>query len=377
MEPFKNALNEAVIREAAPHLHASWGGFDSERFVALATDGLEALELKARVAHIAGALGRCLPEDWAAACDVLVGALADVDDSDPAVAGETTGGGVSGWMVWPMTSLVGAEGLDAPEVSLPALHALTQRWSAEFAIRHFLLRHPQSTLETLRAWTRDRSAHVRRLVSEGTRPRLPWGIRLAPFVTDPTPTLELLELLKDDPSEYVRRSVANHLGDIAKDHADLAVDTATRWLEGAGEHRKKLASHGLRWLVKKGHAGALAALGFGPAEVRATLSGSPPEVAVGEAVTFELALESTADRAQSLLVDYLVHHVKANGETSPKVFKWTRRELGPRATLTLKKTHPMRVVSTRNYHAGTHRIEVQVNGAIVAGWDFELETPSP
>lgn len=284
-------------------------------------------------------------------------------------------------MVWPMTHLVGERGLDDPETSLRALHALTQRFSAEFAIRHLLLRHPGPTLRALERWTRDESAHVRRLVSEGTRPRLPWGVRLRPFVEDPSPTLALLEALKDDPSEYVRRSVANHLGDIAKDHPELAVATARRWLDGVGPgaatRRQRLVKHGLRWLVKRGDAGALEVLGFGPPQVEATLTGSPARATVGEEVHLEVALRSTARRgqAQPLMIDYVVHHVMANGGTSPKVFKWATRDLGPRATITLKKAHPLRVVSTRTLRPGEHRVEVQVNGAIVAGWAFELVAP--
>jgi 3-methyladenine DNA glycosylase AlkC len=148
-------------------------------------------------------------------------------------------------------------GRDPFEASMKALHELTRRFTAEFAIRPFLIAQEARTLASLMKWTRDPDPHVRRLCSEGSRPRLPWGLRLQSFVRDPRPTLPILEALKDDPELYVRRSVANHLGDIAKDHPDLVLDLCARWLKGASSERKWLIRHALRYPAKKGSKAAL------------------------------------------------------------------------------------------------------------------------
>jgi 3-methyladenine DNA glycosylase AlkC len=378
-EPFKNAINPDKIRSAAGFLAAASPEFDADRFVSLAIDGLDALELKARITHVAQALGRCLPDDWERATAILCGALGQPSDPDASASSESDASGVRGWLVWPMTEVVALRGMAQPEVSLRALHALTQRWSGEFAIRFFLLEHPELTLRTVHAWATDPSVHVRRLASEGSRPRLPWGQKLQPFVDDPSITLELLERLKDDPSEYVRRSVANHLGDIAKDHPALAVEVADRWLTDDPGRRRQV-KHALRWLLKQGDAGAMRVLGYGPASVTVELTGTPALMKVGGALQLQATIhpDPAATAAQDLLVQYAVHHVRADG-TRPdgprtgKVFEWGLKTLEPGKPLNLKKKHNMKPITTRTYHSGTHRVEVQINGERAGQWDFELE----
>jgi 3-methyladenine DNA glycosylase AlkC len=153
--------------------------------------------------------------------------------------------------------LSGNGGRDPFEASMHAQHELTRRFTAELSLRVFLRQEQQRTLDRLRQWTRDPDPHVRRLCSEGSRPRLPWAERIPAFVTDPRPTLPLLEALKDDPDLYVRRSVANHLGDIAKDHPELAFEICARWVAGASEERKWLIRHAVRHPAKHGVKAAL------------------------------------------------------------------------------------------------------------------------
>ena len=259
------------------------------------------------------------------------------------------------------------------DVALALLKDLTKQSSSEFAIRPFLAAEQERTLAVLEEWVGDANHHVRRLVSEGTRPRLPWGKRLSAFVEDPSPVLPLLEALKDDPSEYVRRSVANNLNDIAKDHPDLVVETAGRWLEGASEERRRLVRHACRTLVKQGHPGALEALGYGPPRISLReLTVLTPEVRLGEALRFEVAFRSDADTAQDLMVDYVVHHRKANGTTSPKVFKWKILTLGAGKEHVAVRRHPMKRISTRKYYPGAHFVELQVNGRTMGRASFEL-----
>jgi 3-methyladenine DNA glycosylase AlkC len=212
--------------------------------------------------------------------------------------------------------------IDVPR-ALRCLHALTQRFSAEFAIRPFIAQHPQPTLATLTQWVHDPSVHVRRLVSEGSRPRLPWGQRLQLLVRDPAPTLPLLRALQDDPSAYVRRSVANHLNDIAKDHPELVAQWVHDHRLGASAQRTALLRHASRTLIKQGHAPTLAAWGLGqPLRGQAEPGARPcAGVAIGDTLAPARDAASASEHPQTLVVDYVVHHVRANGSASPKVFK--------------------------------------------------------
>ena len=219
----------------------------------------------------------------------------------------------------------------------------------------------------------DPSAHVRRLVSEGSRPRLPWGMVLKPLVDDPSPTLPLLRTLMDDASPYVRRSVANHLNDIAKDHPYLVEAWLQEHLPGATPQRLALLKHASRTLVKKGHAGVLKAFGVGDKfKGEASLTLSSRRAKVGESLALLLSLQATAKRAQRLAIDYAVHHVKARGDTSAKVFKGWVVELAPGEAREFRKQHSLKPITTRVYYPGLHRIEVLVNGSVVADASFEL-----
>jgi 3-methyladenine DNA glycosylase AlkC len=271
---------------------------------------------------------------------------------------------------------VARRGVEEPERALTFLHAMTQRFTAEFAIRPLIVAHEALVLEHLKRWMHDPSEHVRRLVSEGTRPRLPWGLQLKRFIADPSPCVPLLEHLVNDSSDYVRRSVANHLNDIAKDHPDRVVAFVTRHLPNAPEERRALLRHASRTLIKQGHAAALDAWGHGtPFRGQAELSLSPRRIALGQAVMLEAQLTSTARTPQELVVDYVVHHVKANGETSPKVFKGWRLTLAPGETRVLTRKHNVKPITTRRYYAGRHEIALQINGKDVARDAFTLTLP--
>ncbi len=253
---------------------------------------------------------------------------------------------------------------------------MTKCSSSEFGIRFFLLAAPEKTLSVLNKWTDDKNQHVRRLVSEGTRPRLPWGMRLPLFIDDPAPVVELLEKLKDDEKEYVRRSVANNLNDIAKDHPDLVANIAEKWMIGAGKERKRLIRHACRTLIKNGDKKALRVLGYGAPKLGdAKLEVLTPEVAFGDALQFSLSISSISNRDQLLMVDYVIHHQKANGSTSPKVFKWKSTTLSAKKSLTAIKKHGIKKITTRVYYPGAHRVEVVVNGVSVATADFQLLMP--
>lgn len=373
MEAFKDVFfNPGNIGFLADNLKRSFMPFDREGFLSEVLENLQVLELKQRSEHITRTLKRYLPGDFLQATAILLDCLHP--ETEQELADQRSGEkGVAGWMVMPLCDYVAWYGKEHLEISLAALKEMTKRSSAEFAIRHFLVSHPEVTLEALTSWIGDPNYHVRRLVSEGSRPRLPWGMRLSAFVSDPAPLVPLLEGLKDDSEEYVRRSVANNLNDIAKDHPDLVAELARRWMKGADEDRKKLVRHACRSLVKEGHKGALMALGFGEPEVcLESFRVLTPQVVLGQALEFEAAITSTGKQSQNLMIDFAIHHQKANGTTSPKVFKWQSFALAGGAGKIARKRHAIKPITTRKYYPGQHSVELFANGRSLGILDFEL-----
>lgn len=371
-EPFKNLINEGTVRAMAAQLRRVDSDFPVDRFTRQARRGLDRLELKARAMQICAALQATLPANFAAAAALIEASLgAPPDPSAP--SSDRRDEGRTGWGLWAAGEFVARNGIEQPQRALQALHAITQRFTAEWALRPFIDRHPRLVFATLSRWVHDDSAHVRRLVSEGTRPRLPWGMRLKALISDPSPTLPLLRALQDDRSEYVRRSVANHLNDIAKDHPDLVTRWVHEHLPDASAQRRALLRHASRTLIKRGHAATLEAWGIGrPLCGEARLSLSPKSAAVGGALQLTVALKSSAGVAQPLAIDYVWHRVLADGTLSPKVFKGWSLELPAGATRQLLKRHSLREVTTRRSYAGRHQIELRVNGRSVARAPFRL-----
>jgi 3-methyladenine DNA glycosylase AlkC len=372
LEPFKELFNRALVVELAAQIKRRWRAFDDKGFTAAALKDFQALEMKARAHQIAGALGTYLPADVPKALKLLVSTLRPLDKSGEPI--EDAAAGLCGMVIWPMGEYVAQHGLEHVDESLAALRELTIRSTAEFAIRPFFLHHPKKTMAALKAWSKESNHHVRRLASEGSRPRLPWGLRLKSFIADPAPLLPLLESLKDDPSEYVRRSVANNLNDIAKDHPDLVAGIAGKWLKGASPARQRLVSHACRSLIKAGHGKTLAALGFSdrPRLKVAHFKLATPQVKFGGHAAFAIEIKSLGRAPQKLVVDYVVHHRKKSGGTTPKVFKWKTLLLRPGQSLKLERRHALRPITTRVYYPGGHRIEIMINGRVMRGGDFDL-----
>ncbi|MCR9139231.1 MAG: hypothetical protein NXI27_24750 [Alphaproteobacteria bacterium] len=372
-EPFKNFFNPIMIAQMGEHLARCDRHFDSGAFIKQATTGLETLELKQRSNHILAALEDTLPGKFTAAAELMVAALHPEDGVD--LSGQTMDKeGIRGWAVMPMADYVARHGLDHFDFSMDVLKAMTKRSSSEFAVRPFLDADPDRAMRHVEDWARDVSYHVRRLASEGSRPRLPWGMRLPKFVADPSPILPVLERLKDDTEEYVRRSVANNLNDIAKDHPDLISDIAKKWLSGnPGSQRKKLLRHACRTLIKQGHQETLRAFGYAEPQVSlVSLSLGKNTVRFGQNLQISARLHSETDDTQDLVIDYVMHHRKANGETSPKVFKWKTVNLAGRGDAFIEKTHPFKPITTRTYYGGTHAVELQINGLTFGRVEFEL-----
>jgi len=366
-EPLKNQFGVEIPGNIARMISRSFPAFKQDAFVKDALDGYEALDLMPRGWKIARTLRGYLPVNYPAAAEILIASLGPKLD-------KTEGNGMDTFLYLPHVFFVAEYGLDHFDVSMRAQYELTQRFTAEFSIRSFLERHTEATLALLKDWTKDANPHVRRLVSEGTRPRLPWAPRLREFQKDPRPVLALLELLKDDPELYVRRSVANNLNDIGKDHPSLLVKTARRWMKNATNERHWLVCHALRSAVKRAEPGALAVMGFGgePKVSVGNVTIRPKRVVMGSSVKIAFEVTNTDTRTQRILVDFRVHFMKANGKTSPKVFKLRAVELAPRETVQMGKTISLAEMTTRKHYAGSHKVDVVLNGRTKPLGKFEL-----
>ena len=368
-EPLKLFFSPTLVRRLAADVQRAHASFPASAFVRQACAGLDDLELLDRGKHIARALAARLPPSYPDAIDVLLRSLGPEHASD-----ELVGAGMAPFFYLPHVLYVAERGLDYFELSMQAQYELTKRFSAESSIRPYIEKYPEQTFAVLRAWTRDKNPHVRRLVSEGTRLRLPWAMRVAWLDASPERVLELLELLKDDEATLVRRSVANNLNDLGKVRPDLLAGTCASWLKGASAERRALVEHALRSAVKRGQGDALHLLGYGKKASVAIehVRIAPARVSVGERVAISFALRSTSRTPQDLLVDIAVHFVKANGKASPKVFKLTRSALPPRGLLELQTSVSLAVHTTRKPRAGRHAVDVIVNGKARRIGSFEV-----
>jgi 3-methyladenine DNA glycosylase AlkC len=367
-DTLKGFFSPSLVRRLAADIARVHPAFPERAFVKSASAGLDELELLDRGRHIARSLEAHLPAEYAEAVSVLLRSLGPEHASD-----ELVGAGMAPFFYLPHTLFVAARGLEHFDLSMHAQYELTKRFSAESSIRPYIARDPERTLAVLRKWTADPNPHVRRLVSEGTRLRLPWAARVAWLDENPERVLELLELLKDDPSTLVRRSVANNLNDLGKVHPPLLTRTCAAWLDGASPERYALVEHALRSAVKRGDTAALGLLGYGK---KASVSierirFDPQRVAIGGRVSMQFVLRSTAAKTQELLVDVAVHFVQARG-TSAKVFKIKRVTLPPRGSIELAAGFSLAVHTTRVPRPGKHAVDVIVNGTAYPAGSFEV-----
>jgi 3-methyladenine DNA glycosylase AlkC len=358
-ELLKSFFSPALIHRLAADVARVHPTFPARAFVNQACAGLEELELLDRGKQIARTLAANLPNRYPAAIEILLQSLGPEHPSE-----ELLGVGMAPFFYLPHMLFVAEHGLDHFDLSMRAQYELTKRFSAESSIRPYIARYPDRTFGVLRKWTKDPNAHVRRLVSEGTRLRLPWAARVPWLDAHPERVLELLELLKDDRTTLVRRSVANNLNDLGKLRPDLLTKTCASWLEGASAERRALVEHALRSAVKRGQAEALHLLGYGtkPSVSIEQVRFDPPRVAIGGRVAVSFVLCSKSRAPQNLLVDVALHFVKANGQAAPKVFKLTRITLPPRGRVELQTSVSMAVHTTRRPRPGNHAVDIIVNG---------------
>jgi 3-methyladenine DNA glycosylase AlkC len=361
-EQLKLRFGKPFIKDLSTCFVTVYSKFDTKKFTKFVFDkSWDDLELKERMRHITLGLNTVLPSDYPKAIKIMkkVKKIYKVVDFE--------------MIVFP--DYVEVYGQDHWDVSVDAMEDFTEMATAEFAVRPYIKLNSKKMMKTMTKWSKHKNYHVRRLATEGCRPRLPWAMALPEFKKDPSLVIPILETLKNDPELYVRRSVANNLNDIAKDNPQVVVKLLKKWNKDKSAEMQWLIRHALRSLEKQGDPGTLAILGFSTKTniniEKFKLSRST--IKMGESFGLDLQLSTTQVKEQSLLIDYVIYHVKANGTLKPKIFKWTKKKIQKSSPLKLTKKHSIREISTRKYYAGKHEVHIQINGQIVAKKKFDLE----
>lgn len=341
-----------LLRNVAPQC-------DADRFLTLSHAGLDDLSLMQRLRRMADSLYAVLPEDYPQALTILKAIAPDIKPAFVTLA---------------LADYVARYGLHAFDASLEALKFFTPFGSSEYGVRPFIRADPERALATITHWARDQDPHVRRLASEGTRPRLPWSFHLEALAQNPALAAPILNALRADDSLYVRKSVANHLNDVTKLHPAWVMDQLEQW--PLDEPRCAwVARHALRTLIKRGDKRALAIIGAGQrAEVRlARFVVTPEQLVLGETLTLHAELLSCSAHVQRLEIDYRIHYVRQGSASHAKVFKLRACQLAPGERLVLTRRQQIRDFSTRKHHAGRHEVELLVNGDTLARSHFDLQ----
>ncbi len=264
-------------------------------------------------------------------------------------------------------------GIDDYKNSIKAFEKITQFTSCEFGIRPFLLKYPQKGIQQMLKWASHKQPMVRRLSTEGCRPRLPWAIAIPYLKKDPSPIIPILEKLKNDSSESVRRSVANNLNDISKDNPDVVIDLAKKWF-GKNEELNWVVKHACRTILKQGNQDVMKLFGFGDVEKIKIENFHilTPKVKIGEALEFTFQLKNTSSNPSMLRLEYGLYYQKQNGSLSKKVFMISEKEYPEKSISTINRKQSFRVITTRKYHKGLHQVSIIINGHEFEQYDFEL-----
>ncbi len=354
----KDHINANSIQALAGLIKQYQPEFPDDKFRAMATFQLESMPLKTRVKHLSDVLAVLLVEDISGNAKWLKQVAEHWPNQEP-------GKGWHSFMAWPLIDYAGNQGLQQPTIALDLLKHLTSLFTAEFAIRPYIEQHFELTYKELLRWCQHENEHVRRLASEGMRPRLPWGGHLKALKQDPQPVFEILNQLKDDKSKYVQKSVANNLNDISKDHPHRVINICREWQKNTTPQRRWIIRHGLRSLIKAGEPAVFPLLGYSdkPA-VKVDFDLTEQEVALGQKLEMLLSIHSTTSQAQQLVVEYRVWHVKSKCKTTAKVYKWKNITLPARESVYLKKLHGFFKLTTRQYYEGRHSIEILINGVV-------------
>lgn len=357
MEALKNWYGPGFYKSLAALLLDAGASVDENELYRDFTRNLESLELKQRIDRTITVLRKHLPSDFRAATHLLQAIAPKLE---------------TGFFGVFIPDFVGRYGADDFDFSLDVLRDVTQYSTSEFAVREFLRRDFERTRRTMINWSQHDNHHVRRLASEGLRPRLPWSFKLPEVIHRPELSEPVLNELRNDTSEYVRKSVANHINDISKDNPDFALSLLESWDRSSAATRW-IVKHAARSLIKDGNGHALALFGFErEPNVAVQLLNKTDPVHRGETFVAGWRLISHADHNQKLLVDYAILYAAKSGQARRKVFKLREVDLAPGAFVDLTCSTAFRDLTTRKHYSGTHRAELQVNGRVLHSADFEF-----
>lgn len=359
MEPFKNLFNEEFVRKFASNLKKYSSSFDEEMYLSIVLNDLELLELKERMRLISSTLNTCMKSDYKESIKILkqVKSCFSYDESISLQS-----------MILP--DFVEVYGLEYFDISMNALEFFTINSSSEFAVRQFILKDEQKAMKYFYKWSKNSNEHIRRLSSEGCRPRLPWAIALPAFKKDPSLIFPILDELKNDESSYVRRSVANNLNDIAKDNPILVIDFIKKNI-GLSKECDSLLKHAARTLLKKGDVQTLEIFGYKKID-NLSLNNFilDDKVCIGEYLNFSFDLENKT-KLGPLRLEYEVDFQMSNDKRSKKVYMISQSDVKSKIKH-VNKRHSFKVVSTRRYYLGVHYLTVIVNGIRVKTKEFIL-----
>ena len=351
-------FNQSFYRKFANAFITADPDFDAVGFLREVTNDMELLSLNGRLNNTSVVLQHYLGKDFEKSLAILYAAAPMLP---------------RGYTALVLPDFVAKYGLDHFELSMQALKDFTAMGSSEFAVRAFLKADVKRALEIMNRWATDENVHVRRLASEGSRPRLPWSYKLDAIINDPSLTQGILEKLNADPELYVRKSVANHLNDHSKDNTDYFLTLLKDW-DMKHPNTAWIMKHASRSLIKKGHPAALQLFGFGSAvqvEVN-NLSLKSDSLRLGDSLAFSFTLTSKEKERQKLVIDYAIHYIKSSGNASKKVFKLKEIDVLPGQSIQVLKNQLIKDFTTRKHYPGKHLLEIMVNGQVVSTTNFNL-----
>jgi len=362
-EPLKNIYNPLFFEGLTEVLKTVLPRFKKQAFINQVIDaGWEEKELKQRMRHISTVLVNYLPNDFSEQVACTVRIIEQLESR-----------GIKGGFEYMfLPDLVEQCGLDHLHLSLRAMERITQFASCEFAVRPFLSKYPEQVMQQMLRWSKHPHHHVRRFASEGCRPRLPWAMAIPGLKNDPSPIIPVLENLKTDDSLFVRKSVANNLNDIAKDHPGLVAGLVKSW-KGKSRETDWIIRHGCRTLLKKADPAIYEIFGLnGSSECKITgLKLNRINIKLGETLPFSFQLK-TGRHPANLRIEYAVYYLKANGSHSRKIFQLTQKNSTGGEVYSFKKEQRFQDFSTRKHYPGRHKIAVVVNGRELAAKEFTL-----
>jgi 3-methyladenine DNA glycosylase AlkC len=365
MEPFKNIYNQSFFTRFIDGFRHVYPAFNKLVFLAAIYDSeWESRELKQRMRHISHTLHAQLTNNYATNVELILASI-------PYMKAQGFKANNLEFIIYP--DYLEVYGMEAYSVSISAMETITQFASCEFAIRPFIIKYERDMLPQLYRWTKHTSQDVRRLASEGSRPRLPWAMAIESVKKDPVGVLPILEALKNDSSEYVRRSVANNLNDISKDHPQKVIEIAQEWL-GNSVSTDKLIKHACRTLLKQGNLQVMPLFGFGSVTMLKIhrFEVNTPTVKIGETLTFGFDFENTGIANELVRLEYGVYYQKANGTLSKKVYKISEKTYAAGTKSSVTRKQSFRVITTRKFHIGLHQVSLIINGVELRKCDFTL-----